>query len=74
MADGTLGVSQTRRAAELVVGALRDGASDRSEVLAAVRALGPFDEHGDPVDAPVWLWRADDAWALQPERQLTRAC
>ena len=27
--------------------------------LDAIRALGPFDEHGDPVDAPVELWRGD---------------
>jgi hypothetical protein len=39
-------------------------------MLAALRALGPFDEHGDPVGAPVWLWRAADGWALEPERAL----
>jgi hypothetical protein len=32
---------------------------------------GPFDAHGDPVDPPVWLWRADEDWALAPDRALT---
>ncbi len=36
----------------------------------AVRSLGPFDEHGDPVDPPVWLWRARADWTLRPERML----
>jgi hypothetical protein len=52
------GIRQTRRAAELVVAALDDGAADRGAMLASLRALGPFDAHGDPVGAPVWLWRA----------------
>jgi hypothetical protein len=69
MADGTLGTTQTRRAAELVVAALEAG-GDREAVLAAVRALGPFDPHGDPVEAPVWLWRAGPDWTLRPERDL----
>jgi hypothetical protein len=59
-----------RRAAELVVAALRAGAGDRPAVLDALRALGPFDAHGDPIDPPVWLWRADDRWRLTPERPL----
>jgi hypothetical protein len=33
----------------------------------APRAAGPFDAHVDP---PVWLWRADASWALQPDRPL----
>ena len=35
-----------------------------------LRELGPFDEHGDPVDPPVWLWRAAEDWTLEPERVL----
>jgi hypothetical protein len=59
-----------RRAAELVIAAIRTGASDRAAILAALRALGPFDERGDPVDPPVWLWRADAQWRLTPDRPL----
>jgi hypothetical protein len=73
LADGTLGVSQARRAAELVVAALAGGAAGREAVLGALRALGPFDAHGDPVGPPVWLWRADDSWALEPDRALEAA-
>jgi hypothetical protein len=64
------GVDQARRAAELVIGALAEGADDRRTVLAAIRRLGPFDAHGDPADPPVWLWRADPAWKLEPDRPL----
>jgi hypothetical protein len=63
-------VEPTRRAAELVVAALRSGAADRAAVLAAMRRLGPFDDHGDPVDPPVWLWRAGDDWSLEPDRAI----
>jgi hypothetical protein len=59
-----------RRAAELVVAALRSGARSRSDLLDALRSLGPFDAHGDPVDPPVWLWRADEQWRLTPDRAL----
>jgi hypothetical protein len=59
-----------RRAAELVVEAVRTGAADRGAMLEALRVLGPFDEHGDPVDPPVWLWRAGSDWRLLPERPL----
>jgi hypothetical protein len=69
--DDLFVVDPVRRAARLVVAGLRDGAGDRSTLLAAMRALGPFDEHGDPLDAPVWLWRAGDGWALAPDRPLT---
>src|SRR3954449_730560 len=58
----------TRRAAELVVAALRSGAADRAAVLAEMRRLGPFDGHGDPLDPPVWLWRAGGDWSLEPDR------
>jgi hypothetical protein len=43
-------VGPARRAAELVVAAIRGGASDRAGLLAALRSLGPFDSHGDPID------------------------
>jgi hypothetical protein len=52
-------VAAARRAAELV----RDGRGD----LDVMRRLGPFDEHGDPVDPPVWLWRAARDWSVAPE-------
>jgi hypothetical protein len=64
------GVPSARRGAELVADAVRGGAADRAAILAALRAAGPFDEHGDPVDPPVWLWRADEAWNLTPDRAL----
>jgi hypothetical protein len=64
------GAGNAIRAAQLVTAALSAGAVDRTGLLAALRALGPFDAHGDLVDAPVWLWRADDAWNLAPERPL----
>jgi len=70
--DPTHGV-EAARAARLVVDALRAGARTRSEVLAACRAAGPFDEHGDPVDPPVWLWRADPDWRLRPDQPLHNA-
>lgn len=64
------GAVQAGRAAWLIAGALRAGASDRASLLAAVRAAGPFDEHGDPIRPPVWLWRAAPDWTLEPERAL----
>jgi hypothetical protein len=67
--DPTHGV-EAARAARLVAGALAGGAATRAEVIAACRAAGPFDEHGDPVDPPVWLWRADAGWTLRPETPL----
>ena len=54
----------------LVAESLRGGAHDRASLLAALRERGPFDEHGDPVDPPVWLWRAAEDWTLEPERAL----
>ena len=65
-----VGVQQGRRAAELVIRALTEGANDRETVLAAVRRLGSFDAHGDLHDPPVWLWRVDSAWNLQADRPL----
>jgi hypothetical protein len=67
--DPTHGI-EAARAARLVVAALAGGATTRAEVLAACRAAGPFDNHGDPVDPPVWLWRADERWRLTPEQAI----
>src|SRR5215207_7870056 len=61
------GVQQARRAAELVIRALTEGANERATLLAAIRRLGSFDAHGDPHDPPVWLWRAGAAWRLHPD-------
>jgi hypothetical protein len=64
------GATAAGRAASLVVEALHGGAGDRASLLTALRALGPFDEHGDPDDPPVWLWRAAQDWTIEPERAL----
>ena len=64
------GAEQARRGARLVAHGLRSGARDGAEVLAAARAAGGFDERGDPIDPPVWLWRADGGWALRADRPL----
>jgi hypothetical protein len=64
------GTTAAHRAAGLVVESLRAGALDRTSLLAALRERGPFDAHGDPVDPPVWLWRAAADWVLEPERAL----
>jgi hypothetical protein len=70
-ADGRIGLEGcARRAAELVVAAIQAGAGDRAEMLDALRSLGPFDPHGDPIDPAVWLWRADAQWRLTPDRPL----
>jgi hypothetical protein len=63
-------VEPARRAASLVADGVLGGATDRAALLVAMRAAGPFDDHGDPVDPPVWLWRADEEWRLAPERAL----
>jgi hypothetical protein len=49
-APGEVGVAEARRAAEIVVAA---------HDLEQMRALGPFDEHGDPVDPVVRFERYD---------------
>jgi hypothetical protein len=64
------GIERAQQAAELVVRASADGAVDRATMLTALRRLGGFDAHGDPTDPPVWLWRADAAWNLVPDRPL----
>jgi hypothetical protein len=71
--DQFLGVGRARPAAELVVEAVASGAADRGSLLAALRGLGSFDEAGDPIDPPVWLWRAKPDWSLTPERELPPA-
>jgi len=62
------GLGHARHAAQLVVGA---GASDRSSLLQALRSHGAFDEHGDPTEPDVWLWRRHADWRLTAERPLT---
>jgi ankyrin repeat protein len=64
------GVQQARHAAELVTRALAEGATDRHTMLDRIRQLGGFDSYGDPPEPPVWLWRADHAWNLQPDRPI----
>jgi hypothetical protein len=64
------GTTAAARAARLVSDAFAGGAHDRARLLAAVREAGPFDEHGDPVDPPVWLYRAAADWTLTPDRPL----
>ena len=41
--------------AHSIPAAVAAGAHDRKALLSALRAAGPFDEHGDPVDPPAWL-------------------
>jgi hypothetical protein len=53
-----------------VAAAIRGGATGRAAILSAIRTAGPFDEHGDPVDPPVWLYRARADWSLEPDRPL----
>jgi hypothetical protein len=65
-----VGSARRSEIAALVVAALRAAGSDRRGVLDALRVLGPFDAHGDPVDPPVWLCRADARWQLAPARAL----
>ena len=66
----TYGSERASYAAELVVAAVQEGSGDRAGVLAALRASAAFDDHGDPIDPAVWLWRADAEWELRPERAL----
>ena len=64
------GTTAAARAATLVADAVAGGARDRAALLSALRVAGPFDEHGDPVDPPVWLYRAAGDWSLRPDRPL----
>ena len=57
-------------AAAVEAAAWRGGARDRAALLAAIRTSGRFDDHGDPVDPPVWLYRAEADWSLKPDRPL----
>ena len=64
------GTTAAARAATLISEAVAGGAADRAALLSALRIAGPFDEHGDPVDPPVWLYRAAADWSLTPDRPL----
>jgi hypothetical protein len=64
------GAECARRAAQLVASALAAGARERGALLEELRARGPFDRHGDPIDPPVWLWQVRDGWALEPDRSI----
>lgn len=64
------GAESAQRAAHLVARAVAEGAGDRAAMLTALRRLGGLDAHGDPTAPPVWLWRADAAWNLRPDRPL----
>ena len=64
------GVAHAQRAGALLAEALASD-NDRPALLAALRQLGPFDAHGDPIDPPVWLWRVAPGWELAPDRALT---
>jgi hypothetical protein len=64
------GSAKAREAGELLVSYAVEGAKDRSATLAALRTSGCFDAHGDPIEPDVWLWRADQAWRLEPESSL----
>jgi hypothetical protein len=68
--DDMGGRTAAARAATLISEAVAGGARDRTALLSALRIAGPFDEHGDPVDPPVWLYRAGADWALTPDRPL----
>jgi hypothetical protein len=68
--EDTAGTTAAARAASLVASAIRGGAPDRAAILSAIRIAGPFDEHGDPVDPTVWLYRAGPDWSLHPDRPL----
>ena len=61
--DVLAGVHTARRAAQIV---LDIRAPDRRALLTALRARRGFDEHGDPFDPAVWLWRATPDWTLEP--------
>ena len=50
--DSELGAPEAQRAAELVVDAVKAG---RDDLITTLRALGRFDEHGDPIDPPVYF-------------------
>ena len=69
-ADDMGGTTAAARAATLITEAVAGGARDRTALLSALRIAGPFDEHGDPVEPPVWLYRAGEDWSLTPDRPL----
>jgi hypothetical protein len=67
------GVGQVRRAAHLVAWMHGDGARDRRSLLARLQALAAFDDHGDPTEPVVWLWRFETGASATPERALLGA-
>jgi len=69
-ADVLAGVGQARAAATLVREVLASGARDRASMLSGLRQLGRFDEHGDPLEPEVWLWRVGPGWTLEPSRPI----
>jgi hypothetical protein len=46
-------------AGRLVAAAVAQGGADREKVRQAVWEIGGFDEHGDPPDPRVGVWRRD---------------
>jgi hypothetical protein len=56
-------IAPVRQAAELAA-----SVGSRADALRELRAR--FDAHGDPLDPPVWLWRADAEWRLTRDRPL----
>jgi hypothetical protein len=66
----TYGAERAGHGARLIAAALADGAHDRPTLLDHLRRAGPFDAHGDPVDPPVWLWRAQPDRSLRPDRAI----
>ena len=62
------GLGHARHAAQLVIDA---GASSRSSLLRALRSRGGFDNHGDPTEPDVWLWRKHSGWRLTADRPLS---
>jgi hypothetical protein len=69
-AEQFLGLEAAARAAGLVV---RVDCADRQALLEYLRR-SEFDVHGDPLHAPVWLWRRTGPdWSLTPDRALPEA-
>jgi len=59
------GAERARHGAQLVADAVHAGA-DRGSLPGVLR--DGFDEHGDPLEPSVWLWRLDASGALRPDR------
>ena len=61
------GAERARQGAQLVADAVHAGA-DRDSLPAALR--DGFDDHGDPIEPAVWLWRPDPDGGLRPDRAI----